>query len=782
MNVSIYIENERLDLFQDETIEVTSSVQNVNDITKNTIDYSKNFTVPASLSNNLIFKHWYDSDIDNGFDARLKVNGRIEIGGIVFKYGKFSLLSVKLKQNKPTSYSLVFYGNGISLVDRLGNDELSSLDLTAFDHVYNDVNLFNGLLSGLFNGDIKYPLMVKKTYYYNSSAIDDGVQGNDNVNNIAYVPWANGIDWKDLRASIRLIRIIEAIEVKYGITFSRDFFNRVEFFNLYLWLDNEKQKEISSEIKVDFDNTGNIFPAFTDYVSIDLTNNSYIFLNQFYDAGFKNYLIKPYILISPSVSYENVPYQVLEYYNNDLGVTRDVPTGGVSMFQTGNPTDKNVSFRIKTNSDFKFRAGLRFFAVGSLNRYTNGFAEQTIAVNYEITNQLPKLKTIDFLKGLFSMFKLVFVQEKSTDPIYVNTLKDYYSSAVLYDITRYVSTSELEVERGKLLSQISYKYEDPQTILNKQFKENEGIAYGDNDLKLVEDFNDPNSKPIDGEKEEVKLPFEQVLYERLTDSISKEKTEVQYGAILDEKYEPVNIKPLLHYIVNQTLVLKGAGVSSTFQLGVFNMPCHTIDLSNEPSHSLVFDRENNTYTNIFIENTLFKNYHEDYVTSIFNSKKRNYKFNAKLPLRIILNLKLKDVLKINESYFRINTWTYNLITGICKLDLINSFDNTINAFKSNRTIINAVSSQSVESIVVSNFTNLIFDYTASWISSATYLGNNVYFGIDANDTGLFRTEIVTLINADTLAEIEITINQNPNTITFGNEIILFGETNLTFES
>jgi hypothetical protein len=84
--------------------------------------------------------------------------------------------------------------------------------------------------------------------------------------------------------------------------------------------------------------------------------------------------------------------------------------------------------------------------------------------------------------------------------------------------------------------------------------------------------------------------------------------------------------------------------------------------------------------------------------------------------------------------------------------------------------------------VVSNFTNLIFDYTASWISSATYLGNNVYFGIDANDTGLFRTEIVTLINADTLAEIEITINQNPNTITFGNEIILFGETNLTFES
>ena len=79
MIVNIYIQGSKLDLFQDENIEVNSSVADIEDITKNTTDYTKKtFTVPASKENNKIFKHWYDFGVDNSFDARIKVDGEIK--------------------------------------------------------------------------------------------------------------------------------------------------------------------------------------------------------------------------------------------------------------------------------------------------------------------------------------------------------------------------------------------------------------------------------------------------------------------------------------------------------------------------------------------------------------------------------------------------------------------------------------------------------------------------------------------------------------------------------
>ena len=55
--VQLYIQGQRLDLFDDEDIVITSSIQNSKDISKIFTDFSQSFTVPASKSNNKIFKH-----------------------------------------------------------------------------------------------------------------------------------------------------------------------------------------------------------------------------------------------------------------------------------------------------------------------------------------------------------------------------------------------------------------------------------------------------------------------------------------------------------------------------------------------------------------------------------------------------------------------------------------------------------------------------------------------------------------------------------------------------
>ena len=96
--------SKRIELFDDEMISVTSSIQDVNDISKIFTDYSQSFTVPASKKNNAIFSHWYENSIDNDFDARIRKDAYIEIDTIRFRLGKIQLEKATIKSGQIENY------------------------------------------------------------------------------------------------------------------------------------------------------------------------------------------------------------------------------------------------------------------------------------------------------------------------------------------------------------------------------------------------------------------------------------------------------------------------------------------------------------------------------------------------------------------------------------------------------------------------------------------------------------------------------------------------------
>ena len=110
-DIQIYVEGQRIDLFGDESIEVTSSIQDVRDISKIFTDYSKSFSIPASQTNNKIFTHYYDSDLINGYDARIRINAEIYVNHTLFRKGTVRLNKAVLKSNQPYSYELVLFGS-----------------------------------------------------------------------------------------------------------------------------------------------------------------------------------------------------------------------------------------------------------------------------------------------------------------------------------------------------------------------------------------------------------------------------------------------------------------------------------------------------------------------------------------------------------------------------------------------------------------------------------------------------------------------------------------------
>ena len=673
MIIGLFIENQQVELFESEDISVTSSVLNVQDLTKNTTDYSKSFTVPASPVNNKIFKHYYNADIDNTFDARVAVSARIEIGGFIFRKGKIVLQEVIVKSGVASSYMINFVGNLVSIKDLLGTDELSDLDLTAFDHEYLSENVLSFLKNTEANPPIIYNLLVKKQYYYNTQANDFTMT--DSLANIHYKSGSpNGVMWNDLSASISLYSILEAIETDYGLTFSRDFFGLPKFKNLYLWLNNTKDKKVGGGAQVINWDSGSD-------ANINLATNVGQFTVSNTAASNDNFYWLLYMTITPEAGYENVEYTMRLILDGE--VRSEVTTTGTSTLSDRlsrnilpgvGPYTFNAYWEVSSNQKFEYSAKVRQRSKVSgyfLSEVETFASTNTIASVFSISDNMPELKIIDFLKGIFSAFKLVIIPtDEST--FYVDTVENYYASGEVIDLTPYVDNESVKVSRGTIFNTLNYKFQEPKTILNKQFLENTGKSYG-NEESIIRDA---NGTLLDGDTLTVDLPFEQVVYERLYDLAGADEINLMYGAIIDENLNPVNIKP--HIFYRQLKLVGGGGIGFIQENGTkdqirtyINTASHVID-DEDSGESFIFSVEFNNFSGEKLVKNLFSNYHQSYIDSIFNIKRRDFTYKCKrLPTRILLKLTLDDKIKIGFNYYRIDKFTTGLISGNTEFKLIN---------------------------------------------------------------------------------------------------------------
>ena len=667
MITAIYIGTERLDLFEDENIVIKSTVAKIEDITKIFTDTSNDFTVPATDVNNDIFKHWYNPNLLNGFDARKKVPAVIELGGINFKVGKIRLEKVNLKSNQPYSYSLNFFGNLVELKDVLQDDKLTSLDLSSLDFIFNSDNVEDKLFDP--PTDVCFSLLSKRRFLYDSV---NSITDNNKQTNIYYDGTNNntGIKASDLKASVKQLKVIEAIESKYtvangysnDIKFSRDFFNLYDFNSQFMALSGTE------------DSTATQIPLTTSVESTDNTVNGNTMLAEGYGTDAQRVTTNIQLGIVIDDAYKDVVYSFYIKSDDKVVGKKENVTGS---FVTNNVlnvkyTDvngglKNVTFWLESSEPIVFNAiifRIRYNSTFMRVRYNSGTVTPTI--NFNVANRMPNIKIIDYLKGLFMMSKLVAIPQKD-GTIYVDSLVNYYKKGKVYDFTEYIDVEDITVSAGKILNEIKYKFEEPQTILNQQFVKNNGIGYGDLELGIY----DENGILIDGDNLEFKLPFEQIVYEKIRDLSNDETdTNIQYGLLQDENLDFVTIKPHIHYIQRVSTSIKFIQDSGTaIDLRKANIPSHILDFSLQ-TFSTTFGSEFNTFSSELISNTIYTNYHKPYIESIFNKQKREVKYKAKdVPTHIVLKLQLNDVIQVKNNFYRINNFQVNTLDNNIDLSL-----------------------------------------------------------------------------------------------------------------
>jgi len=666
--IQLYIEGQRVDLFDDESVVLTQTIQNVKDVQKVFTDYSKTFTLPATKENNKIFKHYYNNSITNGFDGRSRVSATLELNYLKFKKGKIKLEGVDLKNNVPSSYKVRFTGNTVTLKDLLGEDKLGALtDLNSNTLVYNAANVKSKLQANPATNDIIAPLIThtqRLGYNSNSSANEEG--------NVYYESGGganlHGVSWDDLKFAIRIDTIIQAIETNYNISFSDDFFTSTNtpYYNLFMWL-HRKKGYVESPTATEVESLVNTWTTTSASQTITLMSNT----STLYVGGTPGRYTKLDLKLRTTSGFSysvSVQLNGTQIYNSgsvtgDLDITKDDLGTSQGSYNVIIQSAQNITF-----SEVTWDIGYRLvLSLEVFNTYTSAAFSHTNAFDFIITQQIPDLKIIDFLTGIFKMFNLTSYIDNDTDEVIVKTLDDFYDDGVSYDITEFVDRDKSSVNVALPFKEITFEHGDTKTLLAAKHSQLFNKTWAKTEYTSGEN--------LDGKIYKVKTPFSQLKYERLIDTNTSALTTVQYGFFVDDNQAPYYGKPLLFYPIlqNTTSISFLDTTSSHLEVTQYNIPSNSVALSSSTSkYNINFNNEINEYSldNTFT-NTLFEAYHKDYISDVFDATNRLTKVTAYLPLRILLNYTLADRFNISGTTYKINSIKTNMLTGKSDLELLN---------------------------------------------------------------------------------------------------------------
>jgi hypothetical protein len=713
-----YTTAKRIELFEDEKISLTSSIQNVNDISKVFTDYSQSFTIPASDNNNEIFRHWYENSLDNGFDQRVRYDGYIELDTQLFRTGKWQLESSSLKNNRIEDYKITFYGELKSLTDKFKEDKLKDVEEINDYTIAYDGTAVRSLVATATPQNVMFPLITSDRFwqYGDASAEDISTSG-------------GAINFDELYPAIKVSKVFNAIADKYNLTFSGTFLQQQKFSKAYLWLKGNDSKRLVSTTQrkqILFNNNNTYLPQV-----FNIENNTYNLVNSgnlisiggSLGAGNSNFKI----VINFSVITD---HRVLIYKDGDLFTTLQFNANQSiinipSTYSTGAYTFFVEAFQSTTYTyDYSFsyyrwniNSGSTTFLSTSL-----GSSSGSLNSNINLLNYMPDIKVADFFSGILKMFNLTAF---STDGINftLEQLENWYYLGDIKDFSEYCTT-DLDFNRIKPYKKINFEYEKSENILNRNFFTTNSREYGN----LSSTFN------TDGYDYSIKLPFENLLFNKFTG------TNLQVGYALKSDLTPYAPKPIIVYFTERksgTLYINnGSGATNVSDFNVFGQDC--IDTEDLTNNTLNWGVEISSYFLEPINNSLFNNYYLAYLNNLYSLKSRMVKVKMRLPYLELLNLRLNDRIVIRDKRYIINQYTTNLTTFESDFELIQdfrsiNFDNSTLRNVSNQAVIFDVFTTSKEELTWS-----IVQDDDSMLTGISFNEFGVKIDVNENLSGLER--------------------------------------------
>ena len=516
------------DLYQEEDIPLTLSVDDFKNITEQVKSYSKDFNLPATKRNNRIFNNMFDvTRADDGviFNPYVKTACLLKQDGFIIFEGYLRLIDVKDKEGQ-ISYNVNLYSEVVALADVLKDRTFSELDFSELEHAYDFSNIRNSwqgvldLLNPLTDpNEFAGPVGATTTNVLKYPFIDWNHQFSIDSSGNPVLPNLESF----FRPCIRLKYLVQNIFAATDFNYTSEFFDSTEFSRLYMdfnWGADNAPVSFSNSATSDFPN----------YIS--------------YTAG-ANIVDFPFASIDPAFGYSSGTFTA-QADNQIYNIAYDIEmmsaaggpytltcewidsTGGVYNQQTLTPALVGSSSYTSYSGSFlttPLASGdtlICSFTVVSgtitiLENQTNSFTGTTSAFNGTNGTLLDTLRgevgQWDFLKGIMTMFNLVSMKDENNPAnILIEPYNDIFRTnpnTKELDWTDKVDVSEMSLNPLKDLNKNTIfqfvEDEDDYTFMVYK-KATGGHLYGSKELdSSVSAFGHPTL--LAGKKEIIAEPF-----------------------------------------------------------------------------------------------------------------------------------------------------------------------------------------------------------------------------------------------------------------------------------
>jgi hypothetical protein len=353
-----------------------------------------------------------------------------------------------------------------------------------------DVDIYDRLTNDSTYAPLFYPLCSPvKNWFYDSD------NSNHNDSNIAFhnANEQHGIHYYELKPALKVTAILDAMEQKYGITFTGAFLAATPFVDLSLWLHRYE---------------GYLFGGGND-IAYELIN-----MNRNTGSGSEFNLSTDTWTVVDSKQYD------LQIAMKDVSEDYELAVFRNGVFDFSVLVSAHASSSVTTNmAALSFAEGdavqlfirpqsptamtyqcTDYSGIDSDTASVSFSVDQTASATYSfqvvVSDIMPEIKVKDFLAGILKMYNIVIIPTTSTSFL-LQPLEDWYAAGSDKDFQEYLDITEYVVNRPPLYREIEFKYQETQQILGFQYLQTNNVGYGD----LNVDFT------FDGDEFLIELPY-----------------------------------------------------------------------------------------------------------------------------------------------------------------------------------------------------------------------------------------------------------------------------------
>jgi len=706
------------DLYEDEDIPLSLSVDDFKNVAEKVQSYSKAFNLPATKRNNKIFDNIFEvtrTDTGLNFNPYKKTKCILKQDGFLLFEGYLRMIDISDKSGE-TSYNVNLYSEVIALADVLGDKTFSELDFTELEHDYNrtqitaswnDAPLFgitytNPSTSGFrdANSTVKYPF-VDWTHQIlvGGSTGTAATVGNPEFTALEQI----------FRPFINIKYLIDRIFQAVPFTYESEFFDTDDFKKLYMdfnWGSGNAPVVIDATIFELFWAFQDDFPPASVYAGTSFTN---LDLRLLTIAGIVAGQVPPNYNLSTNIitaTADGENYNISGHYGiQNTSTTETIDVKCQWVHNTSVVATQTLTMSPSSTQQFTFTFSeplmngdtlqAQFKRVDPTSANTirmdetatwGGTSAVTFNVNTVAMTSATLLQTLrgelgqwDFLKGLLTMFNLVTLpDEDNPSNIKIEPYKNVFISSgdvanpnFFDDTSSELNwTDKIDVSEMKLM---------PLTDLNKKtifkFVEDEddfafmnykrqvgGHLYGSKKYDASE------FTILAGEDEIIAEPFAATVVKPLDDMWSDIITPALYSMNEDETSEGFENSPRIMY--NNGKKSTGASYFIPAQNGLFSENLTEYlqfsHLTSLPPGAIAIDRRDFHFGECQLiqpvgaptNNNLFNLYWLPYYSELYNPDTRIMTIKVNLSPSDINTFKFNDTVFIKNRTFRVNKIDY----------------------------------------------------------------------------------------------------------------------------